>query len=81
MRNSLLNPVFNESAEATGTWRAGEPWRVYLLGVGFSLGLVAILYRVSQVQAELPDAYLTALQATTTEDAILPATDGRILTD
>ena len=81
MRNSLLNPVFNESAEATGTWRAGEPWRVYLLGVGFSLGLVAILYRVSQVQTELPDAYLTALQATTTEDAILPATDGRILTD
>ncbi|MFM8729028.1 MAG: hypothetical protein ACKON9_28330, partial [Planctomycetaceae bacterium] len=43
--------------------------------------LMLVLARVAWVQSQLPDEYLQALVATTTEDEILPARNGQIQAD
>ncbi len=81
MLNSPLNSVFDPADQQSDSdlIAPGSAWRVYLIGVGFAGLLLVILARLVYVQTQLPERYLTALQATTTEIEILPARDGRIL--
>ena len=81
MRNSLLHPIFSESPCSREQLCANSVGRVLLLGAIFSIGMLVILLRVAVVQSELSESYLDALRATTVEEEILPARDGRILAD
>ena len=81
MRNSLLHPIFSESQCSREQLCPNSAWRLLLLGGLFSVGMFVILLRVAVVQSELSESYLDALRATTVEEEILPARDGRILAD
>lgn len=52
-----------------------------MLAVAFALPAVVVLLRIAWVQYELQGRYLKVLQATTTEYEMIPARDGRILSD
>ena len=82
MLNSLQNSIFEAKESAPSEFiAAGSSLRLNGIGLFFIVAVISILARVFWVQSQLPDEYLTALQVTTTEDELLPARDGRILTD
>ncbi len=82
MFNSLRNTVFDaERSAASELIATGNPLRLNVVGLFFIATVIGILVRVYWVQTRLPEEYLATLQVTTTEDELIPARDGRILTD
>jgi penicillin-binding protein 2 len=81
MLNAPRNSVFNDHERSEELIAAGSPWRLWLIGMSFFLFAVAVLLRVAWVQSQLPDEYLKALSATTIEEQLIPARDGRILAE
>ena len=81
MRNSPLSAVFDplDISSSSDLIAPSSPWRIHLIGAGFSLIMILVVARLAYVQTQLTDRYLAALQVTTTETEILPARDGRIL--
>ncbi len=81
MRNSIIHPEFSrdDSEEAGDLIPAGSPTRLLVLGGVFLLCSIITLVRIWWVQARLPEKYIEALEATTTEHESIPARDGRIL--
>ena len=78
MRNSLRHPLFHGDPDSQ-TVQSALPVRVPAAVLIFAL--ILILARVAWVQSQLPDEYLQALVATTTEEEILPARNGQIQAD
>jgi len=78
MRNSLRHPLFHGAPDPQ-TALTSQPVR--LPAVLLIAALMLVLARVAWVQSQLPDDYLQALVATTTEDEILPARNGQIQAD
>ncbi|MCA9062171.1 MAG: hypothetical protein KDA96_03910 [Planctomycetaceae bacterium] len=83
VRNALQNPAFahDDPRSAGALFAAGSPWRVRLTGLVLICCLAIIFVRVCDVKTRLPEQYLTALRATTTEYEFLPSRDGRIVTN
>jgi len=81
MLNAPRNSIFEDLERSEELIAAGSPWRLWLIGVSFFLFTVAVLLRVAWVQSQLPDEYLKALSATTIEEELIPARDGRILAE
>ncbi|MEZ6040534.1 MAG: penicillin-binding transpeptidase domain-containing protein [Planctomycetaceae bacterium] len=81
MRNAPLTSLFSQDAADSDDdlIPAASVWRIRLIGIGFTIGLVVVFARLAHVQVILPGRYLVALKATTTETEILPSRDGRIL--
>lgn len=79
MLNQPAHTAFDvESAETIDLGSAG---RFRLLLAVFCLAVAIVLGRVGWVQSQLQGAYLEALDVTTTEYELIPARDGRIVTD
>lgn len=82
MLNSLRNSVFDsDEAAPVELIAVGTSLRLNGIGLFFLAAVIVILGRVYWVQTQLPAEYLAVLQATTSDDELLPARDGRILTD
>lgn len=84
MRNSLINPLLQHEEASGGDddlIAPGGALRLCLVGMVFVGCSLVILLRIAWVQTHLPERYLAALEATTTEVEVLPARDGRILAD
>lgn len=81
MHNSLIHPLFEPDAAAgeDELLPPGSSVRLLLIGAAFVGLTVVILGRLAWVQTQLPERYLAALEATSTEYEIIPARDGRIL--
>lgn len=82
MRNQPFSPAFdgNESRQDSLIDPAPEA-RFRLLMFAFILAAVVVLGRVAWVQAKLQERYLDVLNSTTVEYEVIPARDGRILTE
>jgi penicillin-binding protein 2 len=82
MLNAPHNSIFQstESPREDDRLQHSSPWRIYGVGAAFCLAAMAVLGRVTWLQAQLNDDYLATLETTTTEYEIIPARDGRILT-
>jgi penicillin-binding protein 2 len=81
MRNSLLPAVFFAPASAPQLFAAGSVWRLAVPAVFVIVALACILWRTAAIQSGQSGAWLDALQATSVEEELLPARDGRILAD
>ena len=82
MLNSLQNSVFDaEVTESSELIVSGSSLRLNAIGLLFLVAVIVVLVRVYWVQTQLQQAYLAALQVTSSEDELLPARDGRILAD
>ena len=82
MRNQPLNPAFH--GNETGSESLIDPpaaIRFRSLAGAFVIAALVVLSRIAWVQAELQDRYLAALSTTSTEYEIIPARDGRILSE
>ncbi|MCH2202477.1 MAG: hypothetical protein MK102_10950 [Fuerstiella sp.] len=79
MLNQLVNSAF--AADSRETIELGSTGRFRLLIAVFCLAVGCILGRIGWIQTQLQQSYLKALNVTTTEYEIIPARDGRILTD
>ncbi|HIE96679.1 MAG TPA: hypothetical protein EYG03_10305 [Planctomycetes bacterium] len=82
MRNQPLNSIFSER-DAGGVSLIDPPTalRFHLLLVAFCAISVVVLCRIAWVQSQLQDRYLTALNTTSTDYEVIPARDGRILSE
>ncbi len=80
MRNSLISPLAADLQHQRPGHR-GNRWRVLLPALILLPAFLAVVIRVFWIQTTLPQAYLAALQVTTTELEALPAADGRIMAD
>ena len=82
MRNQPLNSVFVQR-DAGGVSFIDPPtaFRFYLLLIAFCTVCVVIVGRVAWVQSQLQHRYLTALNTTSTDYEVIPARDGRILSE
>ncbi|MEZ6058781.1 MAG: penicillin-binding transpeptidase domain-containing protein [Planctomycetaceae bacterium] len=65
----------------SGTIGPGSVSRFRFLATAFVAAAVVVLVRIGYVQSRLQQSYLQSLEITTTEYEVLPARDGRILTD
>ncbi len=82
MHNQPLNPIFHEADASPDALIDPAPaTRFVFLAVAFFAAMFVILVRVGWVQAKLQDRYLTALSSTVVEYEVIPARDGRILTE
>lgn len=81
MLNSPHQSVFEMDQSADELIPAGSPFRLWGLGILFTIGVTIVGGRVLWVQTRLPEAYLSALNSTTTEEELIPARDGRILAE
>ena len=79
MLNSPNNSIFVPVTEHGEFIAAGSPLRLWLIGGLFTVAAVAVIARLAWVQTQLPADYLTSLTATTVEEELIPARDGRIL--
>lgn len=82
MRNQPLNPEMN-FGDASGDSLIDPPavLRFRSLAVFFFVAACIVLGRISWVKANLQERYLSALNQTTTEYELIPARDGRILSE
>jgi penicillin-binding protein 2 len=82
MRNQPLNSIFVER-DAGGVSLIDPPtaFRFYLLLISFCTVCVVVVGRVAWVQSQLQGRYLTALNTTSTDYEVIPARDGRILSE
>jgi penicillin-binding protein 2 len=81
MHNTPHNTIFSDADEHGEFIAPGSSFRVWSIGVVFSIAAVVVISRVAWVQTQLPEEYLQSLSTTTVEDELLPARDGRILAD
>jgi len=81
MLNSLQNSVFDDETASSELIASESSLRLNAIGLLFLAAVSLIVVRVYWVQTRLPGEYLAALQATSSEDELLPARDGRILAD
>lgn len=84
MRNQPLNPDLTVgNAYATGDSLIDPPAAVRFssLAIFFFVAACCVLGRISWVKANLQQRYLTALNQTTSEYELIPARDGRILSE
>ncbi|MCH2212707.1 MAG: hypothetical protein MK110_15495 [Fuerstiella sp.] len=79
MLNQLVNSAF--AGDARETIEPGSKDRFRLLVAVFGVAVGCVLGRIGWIQIQLRESYLNALNITTTEYEIIPARDGRILTD
>ncbi|MCP4173365.1 MAG: hypothetical protein GY758_21620, partial [Fuerstiella sp.] len=82
MRNQPLNSIFHE--RDLGPVSLIDPpteFRFHLLLFAFCAVSVVVLCRIAWVQSQLQDRYLTALNTTSTDYEVIPARDGRILSE
>lgn len=82
MRNQPFNELsgsFERSRSALIDPPAALRFR--MLAIGFALPAIVVLLRIAWVQYELQGRYLKVLNETTTEYELIPARDGRILSD
>lgn len=83
MLNAPHNSLF-DSAAGSGADKANPAIgfvRIYGTGIVFALLLIVVLGRIAWLQVFRADTYRAALETTTVEYEIIPARDGRILTD
>ncbi|MEZ6121688.1 MAG: penicillin-binding transpeptidase domain-containing protein [Planctomycetaceae bacterium] len=82
MRNQPLNSAFDYRPDR-GDLLIDPPAELRLrsLGLMFTVAAVVVLVRTAWVQGHLQQRYLEALQATTVEYELIPARDGRILSE
>jgi len=82
MRNQPLNPELN-FGDASGDSLIDPPaaFRFRSLAIVFSVAACLVLGRIAWVKANLQQRYLDALNQTTTEYELIPARDGRILSE
>ncbi|MFY9252301.1 MAG: penicillin-binding transpeptidase domain-containing protein [Fuerstiella sp.] len=82
MRNQLHNSIFSDD-DTGGDALIDVPADVRFrsLAILFVVGAFVVLGRIAWVQAKLQDRYLEALNTTTTEYEVIPARDGRILSE
>ena len=82
MRNQPLNSIFHER-DSGGVSLIDPPTalRFYLLLIAFCVLSVVVLGRIAWVQSQLQGRYLTALNTTSTDYEVIPARDGRILSE
>jgi penicillin-binding protein 2 len=82
MRNQPLNSIFTER-DAGGVSLIDPPtaFRFYMLLVAFCGISVVVVGRVAWVQSQLQDRYLSALNTTSADYEVIPARDGRILSE
>jgi penicillin-binding protein 2 len=81
MRNALLPALFSGPESAPRMLGSGSSWRLFVPGAVFVVATVLILWRTAQIQAGYSGAWLNSLRATSVEEELLPARDGRILAD
>ncbi|MEY2726670.1 MAG: Penicillin-binding protein [Planctomycetota bacterium] len=81
MRNSLLPAAFSVAQSAPGPLAPGSAWRLAAPAALAMTALAGILWRTAVIQSGQSGAWLDALQATTVEEELLPARDGRIVAD
>ncbi len=82
MRNQLHNPIFaDDDSGSDSLIDIPADIRFRSLGILFVVAAFIILGRIAWVQAKLQDRYLKALNTTTTEYEVIPARDGRILSE
>ncbi len=82
MRNQPLNSILHER-DPGGVSLIDPPTalRFHLLLIAFCAISVVVLCRIAWVQSQLQGRYLTALNTTTTDYEVIPARDGRILSE
>ena len=82
MRNQPLNPDLSVG-DPTGDSLIDPPAAVRFrsLTIFFFVAACIVLSRISWVKANLQQRYLSALNKTTTEYELIPARDGRILSE
>lgn len=81
MRNSLLPGVFSTGDSAAFFPAAGSSWRLAIPGAAVLAAIIAIFCRTVVIQSGQSGVWLDALRATTVEEELLPARDGRIVAD
>lgn len=82
MRNQPFNSAFAPTESRTDSLIDPAPEvRFRLLKIAFVMATVVVLGRVAWVQAKLQDRYLEVLNSTTVEYELIPARDGRIMTE
>ncbi len=83
MQNSPINNTFafDDTTVEHELIAPGNPSRLLIVAMLFLVTTVIILARIAWVQTMLPDRFLSYLEATTTEYELIPARDGRILTE
>ncbi len=79
MLNSLQNSIFAPVDEHGEFIVPGSPLRLWLIGGLFTAAAIVVVGRLAWVQTQLPADYLSSLSATTVEEELIPARDGRIL--
>ncbi len=82
MRNQPLNPELKFD-DGSGDSLIDPPAgiRFSSLAVVFVVAAIVVLIRITWVKANLQDRYLASLNKTSTEYELIPARDGRILSD
>jgi penicillin-binding protein 2 len=81
MLNTPHNTIFELTDKSEEFIAPGSTLRLWLIGALFSISAMIVLARVAWVQTQLPADYLESLTATTIEEELIPARDGRILTE
>ncbi len=82
MRNQPLNSIFLErDAVRVSLIDPPTAFRFHLLLIAFCGICVVIIGRIAWVQLQLQDRYLTALNTTSADYEVIPARDGRILSE
>ena len=78
MQNQPLNEIFSGDDVVIGPAASKRFWA---MSAAFVAGLCVVLCRAGWIQSELQASYLESLQTTTTEYEVIPARDGRIMTE
>lgn len=81
MRNSLLPTAFSVPESASSLFAAGSTWRLVVPAVPTIAAILIVLWRTAVIQSGQSGVWLNALQATTVEEELLPARNGRIIAD
>lgn len=83
MQNQPFHSAFHEASTGRHDSLIDPPadTRIFLLGGLFAVVAMIVMCRLAWVQTQLQSRYIAALSSTTTEYEIIPARDGRILTE
>lgn len=79
MLNAPVHTLFSDPERSDELIAPGSPWRLWVTGSVFLAAVAVVLGRVAWIQTQLRDVYLESLLATTVEEELIPARDGRIL--
>lgn len=83
MQNQPFHSAFHEAATGRHDSLIDPPadTRIFLLSGLFAVAAIIVICRLAWVQTQLQSRYIEALSTTTIEYEVIPARDGRILTE